>query len=86
MTGGSCGGREIEGVANEDAHVLTRSAVTAACSAVDVSDLPRRAVACGSVDEVRCEVNVGVVGPDVIRWVVFEWTGAFWTDGDVERG
>ena len=51
-----------------------------------VSDLPRRAVACDLVDELRCEVNLGVVGPDVVLRVVFEWTRCHWTDGDVQRG
>ena len=46
-----------------------------------VSDLPRRTVSCCLVDELRCEVNLGVV-----LWVVLEWTGRHRTDGDVDRG
>ena len=84
---GSCGGFkgvEINGVAHKNTHVLTRSTMAAACSAVDVSDLPRRAVASGSVDEVWCEVNISVVGPRVVFWVVFKRTWRHRTDGDVD--
>ena len=60
--------------------------MTAACSAVNVSDLPRRAVAGGSVDEDGCEMNVGVVGPRVVFRFVFKRTGCIVVDGQGDAG
>ena len=84
ITGASIVGREVEGIANKEFHVKSR--VTVASAAVDVHHIPDGTVSSRLVDELRCEVNLGVVRPRVVLWVVLEWTGRHRTDGDVDRG
>ena len=50
-----------------------------------MDDLPGGTVACGDVDERRSDVHVGIVGPRVVLWNVFERTRSFIIDGDVDR-
>ena len=48
-------------------------------------DLPGGTVTRGDVDERRSDVHVGIVGPRVVLWNVFERTRCFVVDGDVDR-
>ena len=50
------------------------------------SHLPRGTVSSCLIDELRCEVDLGVVGPRVVLWTVLEWTGRLVDDRDVDRG
>ena len=36
------------------------------------------------IDERRSNVHIGIVGPSVVLWVVFERTGRLVVDGDVD--
>ena len=80
MTGASISCREVKGIANKEFHEI--SWVTVASAAVDVRNLPRRTVSGGLVDELWCKMDLGVVGPRVVLWVVFERTGRLVVDGD----
>ena len=77
-------GREVQRVTNDDSHVPSR--LTGSRTAVDVSNLPRRTVSGGLVDELRCKVNLGVVRPGVVLRVVFERTWSYIVDGHVDVG
>ena len=45
---------------------------------------PSRAISARLVDERRSDVHVGIVGPRVVLWDVFERTRSFVVDGDVD--
>ena len=43
---------------------------------------PIRIVSGCSVDERRSDVHVGIIGPGVVLWYVFKWTGCLVIDRD----
>ena len=51
-----------------------------------VSYLPCRAVSSCLIDELRCKMDLGVVRPRVVLWVILEWTRGLVVDRDVDRG
>ena len=77
-------GREVQRVTNDDSHVPSR--LTGSQTAVDVSNLPRRTVSGGLVDELRCKMDFGVVRPRVVLWVVFERTWCLVVDCNGNSG
>ena len=72
MTGASIDGREVDGIANKDFHVI--SWVTVEDAAADVHHIPDGTVSSRLVDELRCKVNLGVVRPRAVFWDVLERT------------
>ena len=68
----SVGGREVEGIANKEFHVI--SWVTVASATVDVGHTPSGSVSYRLVDELRCKMNLGIVRPRAVFWDVLERT------------
>ena len=52
----------------------------------DIRHLPCGAVSSRLIDELRCKVNLGVVRPRVVLWVVYERTGRFIVDRNRDGG
>ena len=69
--GASINRTEVERITDEYLHAV-RSGVTVGGPAVDVSHLPCGTVSSRLIDELRCNMNFGVVGPRVVLWVVLE--------------
>ena len=73
---------EVEDATNEREGSRTAARST---GGVNVRHLPRATVSSCAVDELRCEVYLGVVRPRVVLWVVLEWTGGLVDDRDGHR-
>ena len=74
---------EVERITDKYLQVI--SGVTVASPAVDVSHLPCGTVSSRLIDELRCKMNLGIVGPRVVLWVVLKRTRWAWLDTQVEH-
>ena len=76
---------EVERITDEYLHVI--SGVTGVRPAVDVSHLPCGTVSSRLIDELRCKMNLGVVGQRVVLWVVLEraWNLCIHTEVENEQ-
>ena len=75
-------GIEVKAVPNENVHYISRKSVHTVVVAIN---LPYRTVPSCLIDELRCKVNLGVIGPSVVLWDVFERTRWAWANSQIEN-